>query len=330
MSTTNYPSASSESTSPRKDPNRREYKGAIIGLLAVALLGTWGYFTYDKNKTSETIQTQQTQIEKVTDEKSEIQKNFDASLARLDSLTGYNNELEGKLSSRNTEITKLKSEIRTILNKKNASASELARAKQLITTLNDKIAGLEQEVERLTGENQQLTAEKTQLTADKENLTRTLDTANQVKEAQAKTIDVASTLYANNIYVTPVNEKGNGKEKTTTTAKRVDKLVITFDVDNRIAQSGQTEVYVAITGPDGKPVTVEALGSGTFTTRDEGEKPYTAKVPVEMEAGKKRHVEFAWKQNSKFQPGSYKIEVYHNGFKIGEATRDLKKGGLFS
>src|SRR5919112_1791292 len=110
MSTTNYPSAT-DSNSPRRDPNRKEYKGAVIGILAVLLLGTWGYLLYDKNKTSETIQTQQTQIEKVTDEKSEVQKNFDASLARLDSLTGFNNELEGKLSSRNTEITKLKSEI---------------------------------------------------------------------------------------------------------------------------------------------------------------------------------------------------------------------------
>ena len=127
-----------------------------------------------------------------------------------------------------------------------------------------------------------------------------------------------------------IDSKNGGKEKQTTTAKRVDKLVIGFDVDNRIAQSGQTDVYVAITGPDGKPVTVEALGSGTFTSRDEGEKFYTAKVPVQIEAGKKRHVEFAWKQNSKFQPGAYKIEIYHNGFKIGEATRDLKKGGLFS
>jgi len=111
--------------------------------------------------------------------------------------------------------------------------------------------------------------------------------------------------------------------------KKVDKLVIAFDVDNRIAQSGQTDVYVSITGPDGKPVTVEALGSGTFTSRDEGEKFFTTKVPVEIEAGKKKHVEFAWKQNSKFQPGAYKIEIYHNGFKIGEATRNLKKGGLF-
>jgi len=330
MSTTNYPSTSTDSSSPRRDPNRREYKGAIIGVLAVALLGTWGYLLYDKNKTSETIQSQQTQIERVTDEKSEIQKNFDASLARLDSLTRYNNELEGKLNSSNSEVSKLKSEIRGILNKRNASQAELARAKQLIATLNDKIRSLQQEVARLTGENQQLTQEKTQLTADKEQLTKTLDTANQVKQTQAKTIEIGSTLNANTISITPINEKGGGKEKETTTAKRVDKLVIGFDVDNRIAQSGQTDIYVDINGPDGKPVTVEALGSGTFTTREEGEKFYTAKVPVQIEAGKKRHVEFAWKQNSKFQPGSYKIEVYHNGFKIGEGTRHLKKGGLFS
>ncbi len=329
MSTTNYPSAA-ESNSPRRDPNRKEYKGAIIGVLAVALLGTWGYLLYDKNKTSETIQSQQTQIERVTDEKSEIQKNFDASLARLDSLTGYNNELEGKLNSSNSEVSRLKAEIRSILNKRNASQADLARAKQLISNLNEKIGNLEQEVARLTGENQMLTQEKTQLTADKEQLTRTLDTANQVKDAQAKTIDVGSTLNANTISITPINEKNGGKEKTTTTAKRVDKLVIGFDVDNRIAQSGQTDVFVAITGPDGKPITVEALGSGTFTTREEGEKFFTTKVPVQIEAGKKRHVEFAWKQNSKFQPGAYKIEIYHNGFKIGEATRDLKKGGLFS
>lgn len=329
MSTTNYPSAA-DSNTPRRDPNRKEYKGAVIGILAVALLGTWGYLLYDKNKTSETIQTQQTQIEKITDDKSEIQKNFDASLARLDSLTGYNNELEGKLSSQTSEIGKLKTEIRTILNKRNATTTELKRAQGLIAELNTKISGLEEEVARLTGENQQLTIEKTQLTADKEVLTKNLDSTNTVNQSQAKTIDVASTLYASNIAITPVNEKSGGKEKVTTTAKRVDKLVINFDVDNRIAQSGQTEVYVAITGPDGKPITVEALGSGTFTTREEGEKFYTAKVSVDMEAGKRKPVQFAWKPNSNFQTGNYKIEIYHNGYKIGEGTRSLKKGGLFS
>jgi regulator of replication initiation timing len=224
----------------------------------------------------------------------------------------------------------MKNEIRSILNKKNATAAELNRAKGLIEELNQKVANLEADVAKLTTENETLTVEKTQLTQDKDKLTTDLQTTSTAKEELEKKVDVASTLNAANISITPVEEKRSGKEKVTTTAKRVDKLVIGFDVSNRIAQSGQTDVYVCITAPDGKPVSVEALGSGMFTTREEGEKSFTAKVPVTIEAGKAKSVQFAWKQNSAFQKGDYKIEIYHNGFKIGEGVRSLKKGGLFS
>jgi len=324
MSTTNYPSAT-----PQNQPPKKDFRGLIIGLLAIGLLGTWGYLLWNNNKNEQTIQSKDGQIAKITDDKSELQRSFDASLARLDSVTGNNNQLQTKLADANSDIAKKKAEIRGILNKQHASAAELSRAKELIGQLNDKIAGMEKQIEELTASNQQLTTEKTQLTADKEKLTTDLVTTTATKEVAEKKVDIASTLNASNITVTPVNERKNGKEKVTTSAKRVDKLVIAFDVDNRIAQSGATDVYVCITGPDGKPITVEALGSGTFTTREEGDKLFTSKVPVEYESGKKKHVEFAWKQGSEFQRGNYKIEIYHNGFKIGEGTRELKKGGLF-
>lgn len=324
MSTTNYPSASPQSTPPKRDS-----KNLIIGLLAVGILGTWGYFLWDKNKSDQKITQLQTQYVAVDSSKNELQKSFDAALGRLDSLTGYNNELEGKLTERNSEIGKLKSQINGILKKTRLTEAEKKKAQTLIAELNDKIANMEAEVARLTQENETLTTEKTTLTQEKEQLTTDLQSTTTAKVELEKKVDIASTLNASNISITPINEKSGGKEKVTSTAKRVDKLVIAFDVDNRIAETGATEVFVAITGPDGKPVTVEALGSGTFTTREEGEKFFTTKVPVDIEMGKRRHVEFAWKQNSSFKTGSYKIEVYHNGFKIGEATRDLKKGGLF-
>ncbi len=324
MSTSNYPSATPQSQPPKKD-----YRGLIIGLLAIGLLGTWGYLLYNNNNQERLITTKDSQIAKVTDEKSELQRSFDASLARLDSVTGSNNQLQSKLTEANNDITKKKAEIRSILNKKNATAAELSRAKELINQLNDKIAGMEKQIEELTASNQQLTVEKTQLTADKEKLTTDLATTSTQKAEAEKKVDIGSTLNAYNITITPIHERKNGKEKVTTTAKRVDKLVIAFDVDNRIAQSGTTDIYVCITGPDGKPVTVEALGSGTFTTREEGDKLFTAKVPVEYESGKRKPVQFAWKQNSDFQRGNYKIEIYHNGYKIGEGVRELKKGGLF-
>jgi DNA polymerase III alpha subunit (gram-positive type) len=324
MSTTNYPSAT-----PQNQPPKKDFKNLVIGILAAGFLGTWGYLLWNNNKQEQVQQQQQTQIAKVTDEKGQLQKNFDDALVRLDSLTGTNSKMQGQLNERQTEIGKLKTQIRGILKKEKLSDEEKKKAEDLIKDLNDKISNLEQEVARLTQENQQLTQNNTALTQDKEKLTQDLQTTNTAKQDLEKKVDIASTLNASNISITPVKDKKNGEEKVTTTAKRVDKLIIAFDVSNRIAQTGQTDVYVCITGPDGKSISVPALGSGTFTTRDEGDKVFTAKVPVEIEAGKTKSVQFAWKQNNPFLKGDYKIEIYHNGFKIGEGTKELKKGGIF-
>ncbi|HCL05459.1 MAG TPA: hypothetical protein DHW64_05630, partial [Chitinophagaceae bacterium] len=93
-----------------------------------------------------------------------------------------------------------------------------------------------------------------------------------------------------------------------------------------IAPSGSKDIYVCVTAPDGK-----VISEGTkFVTREEGEKTYTSKVTVNYEQGKITPVSFDWKQADKYQTGNYKIEIYNNGFKIGEGVKTLKKGGLFS
>jgi hypothetical protein len=325
MTNTNYPSA----TPPPQPPkNNRAGKTILIAVLAAALLGTWGYLLWDKNNSDKTINDQQTQIAKVSDEKDDLQKSFDMSLARLDSVTGANNNLQGKLTDREKEIESKKTEIRSILNKKNASDAELKRARTLIADLNDKITSLEAEVTRLSGENQELTANNTVLKQEKSDLEQNLTTTTTQKEELEKTVDVASTFSASNIQISAVNEKKSGKEKTTTTAKRVDKLVVSFDVENRIAKSGPADMYIVVTAPDGKVISDAALGSGSLTTRADGEKTFTTRVPVEYQQGSRKNVSFPIRQ-SDFQTGDYKIEVYHNGFKIGEGVRSLKKGGLF-
>ncbi len=322
---TNY-----ETTAAPQAPENSKTKNIIIGALSAVVLGLGIYTVTDHSKSGEQIQQQQTQIAKVIDEKSSIQTNFDASLARLDSMATENKGLEGKLTASNDEIKKVKNEIRSILNKKNATAAELSRAKKLIGDLNGRITTMEADVARLTQDNQVLTADKVALTADKEKLTIDLTATTTAKDELAAKVDVASTLNASNIKVTPINVKGNGKEKESTTAKRVDKLLISFDVDNRIAQAGSTDVFVMITGPDGQVVTNDATGSGTFTTREEGEKKFTAKVPVDVETAKRKYVEFGFVPGTSFQKGNYKVQIYQNGFLIGEGTTELKKGGLFS
>ena len=100
------------------------------------------------------------------------------------------------------------------------------------------------------------------------------------------------------------------------------------------AERGQVDVVVpgaAGVGVDvlHLPVAVEALGSGTFSTREGQAKIYTQKLDVNYVQNKKQTISFDWKQNKDFATGSYKIEVYNNGFKVGEAYKPLKKAGLF-
>ncbi len=322
----------SGSEAVQNSPSQKPYKNIVIGVLAACTLGLGTFAIVDKNKSTQQIQQQETTIAKVTDEKTDIRKNFDASLARLDSMSTINTNLEGKLTTSNAEITKVKAEIRSILNKKNATASELSRAKNLIANLNGKLTNMEADIAKLTGENKTLNEDKIVLTKDKEKLTQDLTTTTAVKQELEKKVDVASTLNASNIVITPINVKDNGKEKVSTTAKRVNKMVISFDVDNRIAQSGSTDIFVLVTGPDGKVITsvADPKNTSTFTTREEGEKVFSAKVPVALETAKRKNVEFAFMPGTAFQQGSYKIQIYQNGFLIGEGTKELKKGGLFS
>ena len=323
MTNTNYPSAT-PTTTPQRSSNS---KNIVIGLLAVALLGSWAYFLMKINRSDKEILSKTEEGVHYMSQRDSLESLYKFTLDKYDSVTVANNDLSGKLTGKQTEISKLKAEINSILKKKNATSSELARAKTLIEELNGQIETLQAENTRLTGENQTLTAEKTQLTTEKETLQTDLTTTQAEKKVLEETVDVGSTFSASNIAIIPINEKSGGKEKETTTAKKVDKLVVSFDVENRIAKSGPADMYVMVTAPDGKVISTENVG-GTFTTREEGDKTFTSKLTVPYEQGKRQNVQLPLIQD-KFQTGDYKIQVYHNGFKIGEGVRTLKKGGIF-
>ena len=311
----------------------KDFKNLFIGLLIAGIIILAGFFVFDHNKSGQAIQAQQTEVAKVTTEKSEIQTNFDASLARLDSMQTANTALDSKLSASKNDISKMKTEIRSILNKKNATASELAKARDMIAQLNGKINDMQNQIAMLTQQNDTLKQNVDVLTSEKATLSHNLDSTNVIKDDLAKKVDIASTLNASNISITPVKVRNNGKEKVSTVAKRVDKLVVSFDVNNRIIQPGTTDVYVVVIGPDGKPVASNATAdtsADTFTTRDDGNKTFTAKLPVDLQTSQTKNVEFAFAPGSHFQQGSYKIQIYQNGFLIGEKTSELRKGGLFS
>ncbi|MBS1743592.1 MAG: hypothetical protein JST81_11205 [Bacteroidetes bacterium] len=311
--------------------SRGNLRGILTVTLVVALLGTWGYIIWDKNNVKETIQQKDSVIASTTNQRDELQKDLEDATMRYDMLKTSNSKKDSTISARDREIEEKKSRIQTLLAKVNATAAELSEARTLIASLNGDIEGYKTQVEILQGQKIQLAQEKAVVTRERDRIQKDLDSTNVVVKQKENVIDIGSTLHASNFNIIGVNEKSNGKEKITSTAKRVDKLRISFDLDeNMITQSGVKELYIIITGPDGNAMAGEEQGSGKFTTREGEEKTFTQKLDINYTQNKRQTVSFDWKQNSNFGTGNYKIEVYNNGFKVGEGVKPLKKGGLFS
>jgi hypothetical protein len=334
MAYENFPDAE-RPQQPAPAPEKKNWRNLLTGLLLITLLATWGYIIYDKNKTKETIQVKDTQLATTSSEKDLLRKELDDATSRYDmiktSSANMSHSKDSVITQRDREIAEKRVKIQQLLTKANATQAEIAQAKTLIASLNDDIAGYKTQIETLQGEKIVLTKEKEAVTKERDIAKKETEDAKTVIKEKENVIDIGSTLHASNFSISGINERKSGKEKTTTTAKKVDKLRISFDLDeNRITQSGPKSIYICITDPKGKPVSVEALGSGMFTNRDGVERAFTQKVEINYTQGQRQTINVDWKQNSDFETGDYKIEVYNNGFKIGEGVRSFKKGGLFS
>ncbi|MDB5223030.1 MAG: hypothetical protein JWN83_1697 [Chitinophagaceae bacterium] len=330
MSFENFPTSNIPEQKPTPQKRAYNYKGILLGVLLAALAGTWAYLIWDKSKSNEQAQHLSMQLTTSDSSKNDLQRELNQAVMNLDMLKSTNLKAEELLKTKDKDIQDLKQRIQKIINDKNATAAQLREARGLINQLKGNIETYAAEIEKLKNENLTLTEEKRVITVERDVVRKNYDSATVVIKEKEGIIDVGSTLHASNLNVIGVKEKTSGKEKETTTAKRVDKLKISFDIDeNRITQSGLKEIYVNIIAPDGSVIVIPE-GAIKFVTREGVEKMATKKVEVDYKQGERKQVQIELAKVQNFIPGNYKIEIYNNGFKIGEAVRSLKKGGLFS
>ena len=86
MAFENYPEVE-KTTPPTNMTSKSENKNlrnVLIGLLVVALLGTWSYIIYDKNKTKESIAEKETVIATTSTQRDELQKELEDAAMRYD------------------------------------------------------------------------------------------------------------------------------------------------------------------------------------------------------------------------------------------------------
>ena len=330
MNFENFPTANIPEQKPASNKSNFNYKGILMGVLIAALVGTWAYLIWDKSKSNEQSKRIAMQLNSSDSSKNDLQRELNDAVMSLDMLKSTNARADSLITSKDKDIQDLKAKVQKIINDKNATGSQLAEARRLIKQLKGNIETYTAEIEKLKNDNIQLTEEKRVITVERDVVRKNFDSAKTVIKDKENIIDIGSTLHASNLNFTGVKDRGNGKEKETTTAKRVDKLKISFDLDeNRITQSGIKEIYINLIAPDGSVIVIPE-SAAKFVTRDGVEKSATKKIEVDYKQGERKWVQVELSKTQNFIPGDYKIEIYNNGFKIGEAVRSLKKGGLFS
>ncbi len=305
---------------PTSNNQGKKNNSIVYWVFILILLAGCLYLFMSKNKMAEdnnnALKQKQQQIDSVKTDRAALQSDFDAASAKIDQLVSQNSKLDSALQGNKSEMTKLQSRIRSILNNGNATKTELKQAKDLIASLNDKsrqyearIAELEKENTVLTGKNKVLTKER--------------DSTVQKNIVLKK---VGSVLHASNIAMEPIHVRRNGKEKETSKAKKVNVLRITFDIDeNRIAESGNKQVYIRMIGPDGTVLSNAANSSGSMTSVNGDQLLFSVMKDVALLQNQPvKGIVFDWHQDGNYMKGTYSIEIYSEGYKVGNGNVELK------
>lgn len=309
-----------EHNDQQKTSKTKEY--VIIGILFAALLGSLGYNVYLHNQSADRIETLNIDLKDTESAKVILQQELDDLTAEYERAKIDIEAKDSLLSTRDKEIFSKQKEIQNILSKENVTSAELKKAQRMINSLNTDIAQYKKQISILTEKNDSLIARTDTLQYQQTQLSGEL--AVQTQRADDTEQKMKSTFSVSNYQITGLKVRNSGKEVETDKAKRIDKLRVAFDLDpNQFAESGQKEIFIAIYKPDGSLGKFKGASYGELETVNKGTIEYSDKVSFNYQKGSKQNITFDW-EDFEFPKGTYKVDLYQNGMKIGQKSLDLR------
>jgi hypothetical protein len=310
--TTGSPLQPMQSQQPNKN-NTWLYLGIIV-----VLLGTCIYLFINQNSLKQQLATSQYEFNEADSSRRAVETDYQAALVRLDELVSKNTMMDSIVNDQNSEIAKLKAQIKGIVRKGNATKEELGKAKRLIALLNSKTKSYEERIAELEKSNTELTDANNVLSTERDNAV----TENVGLKQKAA---LGAVLHVSNIRMSAIDvRRGGKKEKETSRAGKVDLMRITFDIDeNRVAESGKKQIYLSIKGPDGSMI--KGASAGTTPDADGNDINYTLLKEIDLQTNQPvKDVTVDWHQDTEYAKGNYTIELYNDGYKVGSGTVSLK------
>jgi hypothetical protein len=168
-----------------------------------------------------------------------------------------------------------------------------------------------------------LFSENTNLKTQKVRLADSINVIDREKRQLAEKVTIASALKAESLEISAINERGKERDRGEYRAKQIDRIKVAFNLgENNVAKIETKDIYMRLIEPDGAAVFDMATGGGTFMFNGQ-ETFYTAKQEILFD-NTKQPVSFVFSKGTPYKSGRHTVELYADGFKIGEGNFVVK------
>jgi chromosome segregation ATPase len=294
-----------------KQTNNKHYSWIAAAIVLALIVAFAVYYIFHQDKRMKEYQLQSELVkEELADEYNDLSNQYEGF-----KMTISNDSLIAKLESEQMKVQRLQEELRTV---KATNAKRINELMRELKTLRTIMQGYIQQIDSLNRLNQQLTAENRTVTAKYNQATQTVSQLSQEKAKLTETVQMASKLDASNISVTGLNKKNKSTDK----IDKMDKIEVRFMINKNItAVPGEKTIYIRIQRPD-DDVLVKSR-SNIFLYENK-EINYSAKRSIEY-TGEEYPVSIYWQIEEYLMPGTYRVDIFADGNRIGQKSFKLEK-----
>jgi len=288
-------------------PNKM--KNIIIALLLLAIVAIVYMMTRQSGEI-ENLESERlnliTEIEQMRSELMSMSSENDSMALYVDSeverMTFLIKELEGKNKMTSDEINKTKRQIKQLQADKNRLVAQVDSVNRAYQALAIEKAQVEEVLQEEVVKNESLNTENRDLRKD---------------------VAVGSMLTLSKIEVSTYKVKGVGKESATNSAKSVERVKACYTISkNNIAPRGNRAVYMRVTTPELTVMAFQGDESNVFTFNGQP-LMYSAKQTLFYENDLIESC-INMDRDGGFTKGEYTIELFTEGYKLGESKFVLK------
>jgi len=251
-----------------------------------------------------------------------LKENLKLLLFSYDSLEQNNSVAIDSINRQREKINNLMQEVDKLDKKSKRDWRKIYKLKKEAETLRNIMKGYIHTIDSLNTLNINLSNDLTEKTQKLSNVSKQNKKIIKQNEALQKQVAIGAVLQINNVISSGIRIRSSGAQSETTRASKTNMIKTCFSIiENKLAQAGDKEIYIRILDSEGN--LLNAPTPLTIINQQKEELKMSSKRTINYQNQNTDLCIFYEIENS-IPAGNYSIEVYAEGFLIGETSIALR------